>query len=73
MEAMKPRKARIKQNAWGNWYGYLGVSRVESFANTPYESAEQMAQRWLQLMQSGTDYNDQDYKRRTFKRVLGAK
>jgi len=40
-------KARIKQNAWGNWYGYLGNKKVESFSNTPTETMEQQAQVWL--------------------------
>jgi len=40
-------KARIKQNAWGNWYGYLGTKKVASFANSPTETMEQQAQAWL--------------------------
>lgn len=40
-------KARIKQNAWGNWYGYLGNKKVASFSNTPTETMEEQAQAWL--------------------------
>ena len=39
-------KRRIKQNAWGNWYGYEGSKRVNAFAETPEYSMEQNAERW---------------------------
>lgn len=41
-------KARIKQNAWGNWYGYLGTKKVIAFTNTsPGSGMEEEAQAWL--------------------------
>src|SRR5512137_1238497 len=33
--------------AWGNWYGYIGRRKVESFMNTPEASAEDNARAWL--------------------------
>ena len=39
-------KRRIRQNAWGNWYGYEGKRRVKAFAETPEYSMEQNAERW---------------------------
>lgn len=27
----KPKKRKIRQNIWGNWYGYEGRSRVKKF------------------------------------------
>ena len=41
-------KPSIKQNAWDNWYGYIGNRKVASFFNTPTETQEQQAKRWLQ-------------------------
>lgn len=38
---------RIKQTKWDNWYGYEGNRKVAIFADSPTESAEQQAQRWL--------------------------
>jgi len=38
---------RIRQNRYDNWYGYLGARRVRAFGNTPEETAEQQAARWL--------------------------
>jgi hypothetical protein len=40
-------KRRIRQNAYGNWYGYIGTRRVEQFFNSPEETMEQQANRWL--------------------------
>lgn len=40
-------KARIKQNVWGNWYGYLGSRKVIAFADGPENTMEQEAQIWL--------------------------
>jgi hypothetical protein len=40
-------KARIKQNIYGNWYGYLGNKRVMEFGETSEFTQEQNAQRWL--------------------------
>ena len=40
-------KARIKQNVYGNWYGYLGSKRVIEFGETAEYTQEQNAQRWL--------------------------
>lgn len=44
-------KARIRQNRWSNWYGYLGSKRVEAFGNSSTETAEQAANRWLREQQ----------------------
>jgi len=43
----KQAKITIRQNVWGNWYGYRSGRRVESFFNSAEESQEQAAQRWL--------------------------
>ena len=44
---------RIRQNAWGNWYGYIGNTRVIAFANTiPGSGMEEEAQAWLKEMQN---------------------
>lgn len=43
---------RIRQNQWGNWYGYKGTKRVEAFGNSPEFTAEQAAQSWLRTMQA---------------------
>src|SRR5262245_50669796 len=46
----KPKRApkpRIKQNRWDNWYGYLGSKKVIAFFNSPEETMEEAAQRWL--------------------------
>ncbi len=40
-------KRRIKQNVWGNWYGYEGGRRVKEFAESVEWTAEQNAERWL--------------------------
>ena len=40
-------KPRIKQNAWGNWYGYLGNRKIECFFNDDQGTQEQHAQEWL--------------------------
>ena len=29
----KRTKYRVRQNRWGNWYGYAGSKRVAAFAN----------------------------------------
>jgi hypothetical protein len=42
-------KARIHQNIYGNWYGYLGTRRVEMFFGHPWEQ-EQDAKAWLERM-----------------------
>jgi hypothetical protein len=47
-------KARIKQNAWGNWYGYLGNRKVECFFNDAYGTQEQHAQEWLAEQEART-------------------
>lgn len=49
-------KPRIRQNVWGNWYGYLGNRRVEAFANGREYSMERAAQNWLaEQMAEGLD------------------
>lgn len=40
-------KAKIKQNAWGNWYGYIGTRKVAAFSNSPTQSQEDAAKEWL--------------------------
>lgn len=40
-------KRRIRKNAWGNWYGYLGNKKVEWFASDAEYSQEEIAQHWL--------------------------
>jgi hypothetical protein len=57
-------KRRIKQNAWGNWYGYEGSRKVKDFAESPYESQEQAAKSWL-------IGKDKDLSFGAFKIVLG--
>lgn len=46
-------KARIRQNRFGNWYGYLGTRRVAAFGNSTTETAEQAAARWLREQTEG--------------------
>ncbi len=55
-------KYRIKQNAWGNWYGYKGTRKVESFSSSPYESQEEQALRWLDCMENGKEWKSELYK-----------
>jgi len=38
---------KVRENQWGNWYGYRGRRRVMEFANTSEFTAEQNAYRWL--------------------------
>jgi hypothetical protein len=38
---------RIKQNQWGNWYGYEGTKRVKAFGNSTEYTTEQLANMWL--------------------------
>ncbi len=38
---------RIRENRWGNWYGYAGRKRVEMFFASPEKSQEQSAREWL--------------------------
>jgi hypothetical protein len=45
-------KARIRENIYGNWYGYLGNRRVEMFFNSSTETMEQAAKRWLTEQQA---------------------
>lgn len=40
-------KARIHQNVWGNWNGYLGRRRVIEFGSSSTQSAFHAAQEWL--------------------------
>ena len=42
-------KARIHQNRWDNWYGYLGRRCVIAFPNiAPGYGAQQVAESWLE-------------------------
>jgi hypothetical protein len=43
----KMSKPHIRQNIYGNWYGYIGTRKAEWFYNTPEETSEEMAKRWL--------------------------
>ena len=38
----------IKENRYGNWYGYKGNKRVEIFFAIPGKSQEDSAKEWLQ-------------------------
>ena len=40
-------KATIRQNAWDNWYGYLGGKKVIAFGNAKGQTAERAANEWL--------------------------
>lgn len=40
-------KFRIRKNQWDNWYGYNGWYCVIAFSNTPSETMEQQAERWM--------------------------
>lgn len=51
----KELKRRIKQNTWGNWYGYEGSRRVIEFSNTPFGTQEQYAQEWLERKENKPD------------------
>lgn len=48
-------KRRIRQNIWGNWYGYEGTRRVIEFANGILGSAEQYANEWLNRKENDPD------------------
>lgn len=39
------KRYAVQQNIWGNWYGYTGGKRVESF--TGYDNCEAGAVAWL--------------------------
>lgn len=43
---MSRPKPRIRQNIYGNWYGYVGTSKVRFFYGWP-EQQEQEAREWL--------------------------
>jgi hypothetical protein len=58
IQSMPAGARRIKQNAWGNWYGYIGRKNVVSFSATPFESMEDQANRWLK--ETG-DFNPSKY------------
>lgn len=38
---------RIRENRWGNWYGYAGRRRVAAFTSDSQFTAEQRARQWL--------------------------
>lgn len=44
------RTFRIRENAYGNWYGYIGTRRVELFLGSSFEQ-ERAARQWLDDMQ----------------------
>lgn len=45
-------KPRIRENRWGNWYGYLGNRKVEWFMNDDNGTQEENAKKWLANMQA---------------------
>ena len=49
---LKGQVVKIRQTIWGNWYGYLGNRKVESFADVGAGrgGAEQEAKDWLEQM-----------------------
>lgn len=58
IEDARPRKIpghgkpSIRQNIYGNWYGYKGRSLVASFGNSSQGTAEQAANEWLRVQQA---------------------
>jgi hypothetical protein len=42
----KQPKVTIRENVWGNWYGYISGRRVEQFFNTPFATQQQNAEKW---------------------------
>ena len=46
----------IKQNAFDNWYGYLGGKRMTEFAETLTQTQEQAALEWLEKMSTPTTF-----------------
>ncbi len=47
-------KAKVRQNAWGNWRGYIGGKNVMEFCDRADKTAEQEARQWL-AAQGGED------------------
>jgi len=47
-QATQKPKRRIKENAWGNWYGYEGNRMTTPFFNTPTHTQKQEAEYWLE-------------------------
>lgn len=47
MSKAKQPKRRVKENVWGNWYGYESNRRVIEFPNMPWASPEELANEWL--------------------------
>lgn len=48
-------KRRIKENVWGNWYGYEGTRRVISFSESAFASQEELANEWLNHQEDAVD------------------
>jgi hypothetical protein len=48
-------KAKIRQNIYGNWYGYIGARKVEMFFGSGGCGGEQefQAKQWLAKMKGG--------------------
>lgn len=42
-----PGKPTIRENQWGNWYGYEGGRKTEHFFDDIEGSQEEKAKRWL--------------------------
>ena len=43
---------RIRQNVWGNWYGYIGTRKVQWFFDNSFGTQEEHAKRWLESFHS---------------------
>lgn len=57
IENTKQPKRRIKQNVWGNWYGYEGNRRVIAF---PATIPEQDVTEWLQHQENSGEKENED-------------
>lgn len=44
----KQSKKRIRQNVWGNWYGYEGRNKVATFFDSPEGTQAEHAKNWLE-------------------------
>ena len=56
-------KITIKENAWGNWYGYIGGRKVEWFCDDLDGTQEQNANAWLirERMKQQDATDDREY------------
>ena len=53
-------KPRIRQNIYGNWYGYIGARKVEMFFGSGGCGGEQelLAKEWLAAQQKGNKQHE---------------